>query len=172
MTLLIVAANVLGCPVIHLVFAWFFLRLPDRYFASNCWLTRERQLERGGQLYRGRFAVERMKRLLPDGAPWLGGRPKRRLSGRSFTELDIFVIETRRAELAHWSMLFSTPVFYLWNPWWACALMTAYGAAANIPCILAQRANRIKIARILNRLSAMKIDRRPVMSCRERLKDY
>jgi len=46
-------------------------------------------------------------------------------------------------------MLLCTPVFYLWNPPWACVVMTLYGFAANLPCILVQRANRIKIERIL-----------------------
>jgi len=32
-------------------------------------------------------------------------------------------------------------------------VMTAYAIAANIPCILAQRANRIKIMRILQNSS-------------------
>jgi glycosyl-4,4'-diaponeurosporenoate acyltransferase len=160
MTLLIVTANVLGWPAIHVVLVWLFLRLPDECFAQGSWLTRQRRLERSGQLYRTTFAVQRMKKLLPDGAPWLGGRSKRKVNGRSSAELNTFMMETRRAELAHWCMLLCTPVFYLWNPRWACMVMTAYGIAANIPCILAQRANRITIGRILQR-SSFGVDRIP-----------
>ena len=90
-----------------------------------------------------------MERVLPDGAPWLGGMSKRRISGRGYADLNAFLIETRRAEAAHWCMLLCTPFFYLWNPWWACIVMTLYGIAANIPCIVVQRVNRIKIANIL-----------------------
>lgn len=100
--------------------------------------------------------MQRWKGLLPDGASWLGGRSKKNVASRTFTELTTFAIETRRAEVAHWCMLLCTPVFYVWNPRWACIIMTAYGVAANLPCILVQRANRIKVARILERSGAQK----------------
>ena len=32
---------------------------------------------------------------------------------------------------------------------WACLVMTAYAVAANLPCILAQRYNRIALDRVL-----------------------
>jgi glycosyl-4,4'-diaponeurosporenoate acyltransferase len=157
---LIVTVNVLGWPVIHVVLAWLFIRLPDECFAEDSWLTRQRDIERSGLHYRTTFAVQRMKRLLPDGAPWLGGRSKTKIKGRNSAELNTFMLETRRAEVAHWCMLLCTPAFYFWNPRWACLVMTVYGIAANIPCILAQRANRIKIMRILQD-SSFRNDRIP-----------
>jgi glycosyl-4,4'-diaponeurosporenoate acyltransferase len=41
------------------------------------------------------------------------------------------------------------PLFFLWNPPWACLVMTTYALAANLPCILAQRYNRIAVNRAL-----------------------
>ena len=134
---LIVTVNVLGWPVIHVVLAWLFIRLPDECFAEDSWLTRQRDIERSGLHYRTTFAVQRMKRLLPDGAPWLGGRSKTKIKGRNSAELNTFMLETRRAEVAHWCMLLCTPVFYLWK-----------------------RANRIKIMRILQD-SSFRNDRIP-----------
>lgn len=160
MILLILALNILGWPGIHLVLAYLFTLCPDEYFAHDSWLTRRRRFEHNGQLYRKALAVQRWKACLPDGAPWLGGKSKRRIESRSQADLNAFMIETRRAEVAHWCMLLCTPVFYLWNPAWACIVMSFYGIAANLPCIVAQRANRIQIARILNRRRTQSASRR------------
>jgi len=149
MNLFVLTMNVLGWPVLHLVLARAFLAIPDAYFAHDSWLTRERRFEQDGRLYRSVFVVHKWKGLLPDGAPWLGGRAKKRVATRSFQPLTVFQIETRRAEAAHWCMLLCTPIFFLWNPAWACALMALYGLCANLPCIFVQRANRIKVAHIL-----------------------
>lgn len=53
--------------------------------------------------------------------------------------------------MAHWTMLLAAPVFFLWNPWWADLIMVAYGVLANVPCILVQRHNRLRFARVLAR---------------------
>jgi glycosyl-4,4'-diaponeurosporenoate acyltransferase len=166
MTLLILTLNVLGWPVIHLVFARLFLLCPDEYFAHDSWLTRARWFEQDTRIYRRVLAVERWKGVLPDGAPWLGGRSKRRLESRTVAGLSAFLMETRRAEAAHWCMLLFTPVFYLWNPPWACVVMSFYGIAANLPCIVAQRANRIKIAYILHRSAGRRGFQAPLVAGR------
>lgn len=151
MKLLIIALNVVGWPVIQLALSRLFLRLPDHLFDADSWVTRVRPFESNGELYRQYFFVQRWKGLLPDGASWLGGRSKNNVASRRFADLTVFAIETRRGELAHWCMLLCTPVFYVWNPLWACCVMTLYGIAANLPCILVQRANRIKVNRLLVR---------------------
>jgi len=143
------AANLLGWPTIHLVVAAIALRLPARYFARDSWITAPRRWERGGCLYRDRLGIRRWKSLLPDGAPWLGGFAKKKIRSRDALYLEQFLVETRRAELAHWCMLLCLPLFFLWNPLWACLVMTAYALAANLPCIAAQRYNRIVIDRVV-----------------------
>ena len=151
MRLLVVGLNVVGWPLIQLSLSGLFLRMPDAWFAGDSWLTRERGFEQERYFYRRFLLMQQWKGLLPDGASWLGGRSKASVASRTVSELKIFAIETRRAEIAHWCMLLCTPVFYMWNPGWACMVMTGYGLAANLPCILVQRANRIKVARILQR---------------------
>lgn len=150
---LIIVLNVLGWPVIQLSVSYIFLQLPEAWFAHDSWLTRERHIEAEGMLYRRVFAVHQWKDMLPDGASWLGGRSKKKIASRSPELLRKSALETRRAEVAHWCMLLCTPAFYLWNPPWACGVMSLYGLLANLPCIVAQRANRIKIARIQQSLS-------------------
>jgi glycosyl-4,4'-diaponeurosporenoate acyltransferase len=149
------ALNVLGWPMIHVTVGALMLRSPEIFFARDSWLTRERHCEQGGRLYRNLFFIQRWKRLLPDGAPWLGGTSKKRLKSRSPEYLRALVVETRRAEWAHWCMLLCIPWFFIWNPPWACAVMVFYGLFANLPCILAQRANRLQLNRMANRYSVV-----------------
>jgi len=151
MTALRWIANVLGWPAIQLAVSFLILRIPDSLFARDTWLTIPRSWEDGGRLYRRLFFLQRWKRLLPDGASWLGGFAKKRFSRRDIEYINRFLLETRRAEWAHWAMLCCLPAFFLWNPWWARLVMTAYAAVANLPCILVQRYNRIVLSRMAGR---------------------
>jgi glycosyl-4,4'-diaponeurosporenoate acyltransferase len=148
MNALVWAVNVLAWPAIHLSVAALFLRLPPSWFENDSWLTAPRRWEANGSLYRDTFAIRRWKALLPDGAPWLGGFSKKGLRGRDPAYLARFLLETRRAELAHWCMLACLPVVFLWNPPWARCVMALYALAANLPCIVAQRYNRLVLARV------------------------
>lgn len=148
MTALVLIANILGWPVLQLGLAGIFLQLPLEWFENDIWLTAPRPWERQGRFYRDRFAIRKWKPLLPDAAPWFGGFPKKILPSRHGAHVARFLWETRRAELAHWSMLACLPVFFLWNPAWARWVMTLYALAGNLPCILAQRYNRLVLVRV------------------------
>jgi glycosyl-4,4'-diaponeurosporenoate acyltransferase len=145
----IIALNCIGWPVIQLGLAWLFTRLPATCFrppASNSiepWL------------YDRVFHVKSWKDRLPDAATWFsGGFAKRSLSEKSSGYLERFIQETWRGELCHWCALCFVPFFFLWNPWWANLLILFYALAANLPCILAQRYNRIRLQMLLDRLSS------------------
>lgn len=157
MNTLVWAANLLGWPAIHLSVSRAFLSLSSDCFEKDGWLTSPRRWERSGRLYRDYLVIRGWKALLPDGAPWLGGFEKKQLRSRDLIYLRRFLLETRRAELAHWCTLCCLPLFFLWNPRWACWVMTLYAVAANLPCIAAQRYNRLILARLIeikNRLQA------------------
>lgn len=141
------AANVLGWPVIQLAVSSAALRVPSHIFERDTWIIAPRRWEQDGDIYRDYLAIRKWKSLLPDGAPWLGGFAKKKLIKRNPAAIAQFLIETRRAEIAHWCMLGCLPIFFLWNPPWACWVMTAYALAANLPCILVQRYNRFAIHR-------------------------
>ncbi|MGH9065466.1 MAG: hypothetical protein ACRD0L_16135 [Acidimicrobiales bacterium] len=125
-------------------------RLPDRLFAADRWLWRERRLEDGGRLYVRRLGIRRWKHWLPDaGAVFAGGMAKRHLGERSPAHLARFALETRRTELNHWMALALAPAFALWNPPPAMPVIVFYALASNLPCIAAQRYNRIRLVRVL-----------------------
>lgn len=148
MTALVWAANVLLWPILHIAIGFAVLSISPQNFASDTWLTAPRDWEQDGLVYRSWFAIRKWKSLLPDGAPWLGGAAKRNLVSRDPTSIAQFMIETRRAEIAHWFMLGCLPIFLIWNPPWARWVMLVYALAANLPCILAQRYNRLVLNRI------------------------
>ena len=150
MNALVWTANILGWPVIQLGIGRWMLSRPANSFARDNWMTKERPWESRGAVYRSVFAVHRWKRFLPDGAAWLGGLPNKRLATRARASLASVIAETRRAELAHWNMMFCTPIFFLWNPWWARWTMLAYGVASNLPCIVSQRFNRARLQRCIS----------------------
>lgn len=136
--------NLVLWPVLQIGWAWAFTSMPARWFrAPGPW-----RWERGGVIYQNGFRVRRWKGRLPDGAAWFaGGVGKKHLPGRSAAALADFARETWRGELCHWVVMAMTPVFFLWNPWWADLVMVVYALAANLPCVIAQRYNRARIMR-------------------------
>lgn len=151
MTRLLVWANVVGWPLVHATVGLVALRLPPALFEHDTRLTAARAWERDGRVYRERLAIRRWKALLPDGSPWLGGPRRKRLHSRDRSLLLEFAAATRRAEWAHWCMMGCAPVFFLWNPPWACFVMAGYAMAANLPCIAVQRYNRMAVSRLTRR---------------------
>jgi glycosyl-4,4'-diaponeurosporenoate acyltransferase len=139
-------ANVAGAAAIHTVTGYAAHRLPLARLQRDGWLLRPRRVEDGGRLYARRLRIRAWKDRLPEaGALFEGGVSKRRLT----VDVERFVAETRRAEIAHWLALAGTPLFALWNPPMGVVLMAAYATAANVPCIAVQRFNRQRAQRVV-----------------------
>jgi glycosyl-4,4'-diaponeurosporenoate acyltransferase len=129
-------------------------RMPVSRLGHDKWWFHLRPAERSGRLYE-RLRIKRWKDALPEaGALFRGGFSKRRVTRHDREYLERFVIETRRAELAHWPILAIGPTFFLWMPWWLALAMLGYAVIANVPCILVQRYNRARLERMLGRLSS------------------
>ncbi|MCB0308669.1 MAG: hypothetical protein KDD48_04805 [Bdellovibrionales bacterium] len=145
----IIALNILAWPFIQLSLGAIFTRLPRKYFKSSLvwceWLPWERSRKFWKILH-----INRWKTLLPDGASWFSsGFPKKQLKSSSNNYLQKFMLETRRGEGSHWVMLFCSPIFMIWNPPWAFYIMLSYGILSNVPPILVQRYNRLRIQNVL-----------------------
>jgi glycosyl-4,4'-diaponeurosporenoate acyltransferase len=126
---------------------WAASRVPASRLSTDTALTRLRSWETGGRVYE-RLAIRRWKDRLPDAGSLFGGRRKH-LPGRAPEALAAFAAETRRAELVHWVVPAGVVVFPAWNPWPITAVMMVYAVAANLPCLLVQRYNRARIARMV-----------------------
>ncbi len=129
----------------------FTHRLPVDRLDHDTWLLRLRPAELDASLY-ARLRVKRWKDRLPEaGTFFAGGFSKRTVATRDPVYLERFVVETRRAEVTHWLVMAIAPVFVLWNPWWLVAIMFVYAFVANVPCLLVQRYNRMRLYRVLER---------------------
>lgn len=148
-----VLVNFAAWTVIHLVVSWCTLKLPQHFFVMDSFIYRIRKWEASGQLWQGIFRIKLWKHFIPDGTILLkNGFNKSRLNGRDKTFMLIFIQESRRAELTHWLSIAPAVLFFLWNPAWAGWLMVLYAVLFNVPIIIAQRYNRPRFQRLVNRM--------------------
>ena len=145
----LIAANVFGWLALHLTVAWIGTRLSADRFNPRHALFRPRRWEQRGRLYQRVFHVKAWKDRLPDGAAWFtDGFPKAALRGDDPAYVQRFMRETCRGEAVHWIVIAIAPLFFVWNPAGAGLVMLAYGVLANLPCIVIQRYNRNRLARL------------------------
>ena len=150
---LTVVVDVLAWGFFHAVTGYAAHHVSDRRLDRDGPLLRGRGFEVGGRWYRRRLRIHRWKDRLPEaGAIFEGGISKRQLPGRDVEGLRTFVRETRRAELTHWWAMACGPLFVLWNPPVAAALLVAYGVLVNLPFVLIQRYNRSRTMPLIERL--------------------
>ncbi len=149
-----IAVDVVAWGVFHSATGYAAHRLDPSRLGKDGWLLRPRRFETGGGWYRRRLQVHRWKDKVPEaGGLFRGGISKRHLPSRDVAGLQLFVRETRRAELAHWWAMGCGPVFVLWNPPLASGLLVAYGVLVNLPFIAIQRYNRFRLLALIERLS-------------------
>lgn len=140
--------NVALWPIIQLGLAWGFTRLPVSSFNPPPAPTYETV-----KFYEKSLYIKQWKNLLPDGAAWIGGAfTQRDMKSTDSAYLQRFILETRRGELCHICAFLFVPIFFLWNPWWGNCVILVYALVANLPCIIAQRYNRIRLRKLLVRL--------------------
>jgi glycosyl-4,4'-diaponeurosporenoate acyltransferase len=144
--------NVVLWPVIQLALAWVFTRVP-----VSCLSPPATPAGESAAFYEKVLRIKRWKNLLPDGAKWIGGAfSMREMKTTDPSYLQRFIVETWRGELCHLSAFLFVPVFFLWNPWWGNCVIVAYALVANLPCIVAQRYNRLRLRQLLNRIKEAK----------------
>jgi len=142
-----------GWLLFQLAAALLCRKLPRGWLSPDRWLFRERGWEKGGRVYKRWFLVHRWKRLLPDIAAALrGGYRKNRLTDFSHGNLDGYLMESCRAELAHILAILTFWLFGFVAPPGAVAWMLLLQLAANLPCVIAQRYNRPRIRAFLERV--------------------
>lgn len=151
-----IVVSSLAWVLIGLATGWHFHRQPAEKYARDNWVTRPRRFEHGGRWYQRRLRIRSWKDKLPEkGDLFRGGFSKRHLVDRSTPHLERFVVETRRAEMVHWSNLAAGPVFLIWCPPLLGGCMIVFGVVAHLPFITIQRYNRERLLAILARRSAV-----------------
>jgi glycosyl-4,4'-diaponeurosporenoate acyltransferase len=136
--------------VINLSVAGVISRLPSRSFDPEAVLLKERSWEKQSLLYESFFKIKKWKGWLPDGAEVSRKAfKKKHLQTANSDYIQLFIQETGRAEILHWIIFLFGFIFFIWNPWYVGIIMIVYAAFTNLPCVLTQRYNRIKLKRLL-----------------------
>ncbi len=152
----ILALDFLVWLVINLSVAGIVSRLKAKSFDPKYWLFKERKWEKQARLYEHSFKINKWKGWLPDGAE-VSRRAfkKKHLQTTKSAYIRLFILETCRAEILHWIIFVFGLVFFAWNTWYVGIIMMVYAAITNLPCILAQRYNRIRLERLLSTRQAL-----------------
>lgn len=144
--------NGLGIPIAHFGISWLFTRMPINWFPPRAFPYRPFPGE-SPELYNRLFGPREWKSRLPDAGPWFGGFAKRSLKSASPEFLSRFLAETCRSEAAHWAQTLVIASFIVWTPWPWALIILGYSLASNLPCIILQRQNRLRITKVLARKS-------------------
>src|SRR6478752_5855049 len=80
------------------------------------------------------------------------GLYKKKWESRTKEYAQLFLIETNRAELTHWISILPSILFFIWNSPSIGVWMVIYAIVANVPFILVQRYNRIRIHQVVLKL--------------------
>jgi glycosyl-4,4'-diaponeurosporenoate acyltransferase len=136
--------------VINLSVAGVISKLRSQSFNAETWLFKERNWEKHSRLYEQLFKIKKWKGWLPDGAEVSRKAfKKKHLQTADSAYIRVFILETCRAEILHWIIFLFGFVFFVWNPWYVGIIMIIYAAFTNLPCVLTQRYNRIRLTRLL-----------------------
>ena len=150
-SLINIIIDIIAWLTIHVSVSLLIDKIPPNSFNPNSWLFRERKWEKGGRTYQALLRIQTWKGLLPDGAALTKNKfRKKYLINLEDAYIRRFIAETCRAELIHWVIFMFSPLFLIWNEWWIGMIMIAYGFVVNVPCIITQRYNRIRLKRIYN----------------------
>lgn len=146
-----IVIDILAWLVIHVSVSLSIDKISPESFNPESWFYKERKCEKGGRTYQRILRIKTWKGLLPDGAALIKNRfRKKHLGTPDALYVRRFIAETCRAEFIHWGIFIFSPIFLLWNEWWIGLIMIAYGIVVNVPCIVTQRYNRIRLKRIYN----------------------
>ena len=139
--------------IIHMGVVLCIIHIPSKSFDPEGWLYRARKWEKNGGIYTKIFKIKKWKEYLPDGSKLLKYRdfPKKRLEEKDDLYFASFLQETCRAELTHWIIMLFGPLFFLWNKPGVGLIMISYALIENLPLIMAQRYNRIRLKRVLGK---------------------
>lgn len=138
---------VIGCTANRLPIRWLTRTLDDP-------LSRD-QVTAGLCMYEQHLVIRFWKPWIPDaGALLPGGIRKADLARRSSADLQRLIAETWRAELVHQALWPAWLVTALWLPPRGVLLNLIFATVFNLPCILLQRYNRLRIIRLLHRFGA------------------
>jgi len=126
--------------------------LPDKFLSKDYFFTHILFFEKNLNWYRKYLLIDKWKDKLPElGGFFKEGFQKRSVANGEIAQLEQFIKETRRAEIAHWLMTAGWIVTTLFNPLWAIIFNIIFAHIVNFPCLIIQRYNRVRLINVLNK---------------------
>ncbi|WP_226658068.1 glycosyl-4,4'-diaponeurosporenoate acyltransferase [Pseudalkalibacillus hwajinpoensis] len=148
-TLSLIIVNIFAWLLIHVSISYICLRLPDSFYQSKKSGVNDRNREL--HVYES-LRIRKWKTILPDGGDvFKGGFRKKELKTLSSSYIQKFIVETRRAEVTHWLLIPPSILFFVWNPISIGFIMIGYALVVNLPFILIQRYNRLRLKPLLTK---------------------
>lgn len=136
-------------------------QLPDRLLGWRDPCQPDHQAAAPLRIYERRLGIRMWKPWIPDAGDALpGGVSKASLARRDPLALQRLSLETRRAELVHWALWPAWMVTVLWLPPSGVLINLVFATLFNLPCLLLQRYNRLRLGRTLRRLSSQPLSSR------------
>jgi len=137
-------------PIFQAVSSFICHKIDDKYFSHESFVFRSFPWENDGEIYNRFLKVHHWKKYLPDGGASTKGELKmRHLDFSSDQKMVKFLIASCRAESSHWLSIFPFWVFGFFLPPIGVFYMSIYALIANLPCIIVQRYNRPRIAKLI-----------------------
>lgn len=125
-------------------------KIPDKVYSYKRWIFRERKWEKGGEVYHRILKVKHWKNRLPELGDFLKSVfPKKHIKEYSQKYLQIYLIESCKAELTHWCIILSSWLFLLWCDLKISAIIGLVAAVLNLPYVAIQRYNRPRIVKLI-----------------------
>lgn len=150
--LFLVILNVAVLVIYQFGIAFLCSKMKAEMINRPAWLYRERAFEDSGKIYEA-IRIKSWKDRLPDaGSFFKDGFKKRQLQEYSGEYLEMFVLETKRGELAHLLQIPPALLFYLWNDRIGGTVICLYAVLFHLPFIAVQRYNRIRLQKLLSTL--------------------
>lgn len=136
--------------VIHLGVSYICFRLPDRWFERKTPIRGPKLVKSREEHSYERMGIRLWKDRLPEGSSFFQGSfSKKSLSSRDPNYYEKFILEANRGEWTHWLSMLPAPLFFLWNEPLYGWIIIGYALIANVPFIVVQRYNRLRLERIV-----------------------
>ncbi len=150
----IILINFILMIVWHLIVLSICRILPRSFFDHNHFSYRPHRWEQGGKFYTNWLKIKKWKDYLPQYVA-AGGFSKRKL--KSFKKIDkeylnLFITETCRAEWNHYVCSLYFVVSFLINRWPYSLIFALIPAAANLPFLIIQRYNRLRLIKLTEKI--------------------
>lgn len=143
----------------HLIVLLACRTLPRTFFDSNRFLYKPHKWEQNGKFYIRCLKIKKWKDRLPQYVA-KGGFSKRTL--KSIKEIDkeymdIFILETCRAEWNHFFCSLYFILSFIINKWPYSLIFSIIPIAANLPFLIIQRYNRLRLIKFHKKVTCNKI---------------